>query len=254
MLPGGAAPGQTPLESMDVSGATESKATLWKTVLVEGQALFRELLAKALEADGRFQVVAQLEDPAEARQACRQTWPDLLIAEVDLPRAGGLALVEEVVRHLPGTRVLVLSSLREAWMLNRLCQIGIHGFVEKEQSLEILQEAALEVASGSTYFTAYIRRIQEQMDGQPKGRSQRLSTTEQKVLHLLTTGLTSRAIAEQLHLSPRSVETYRYRMMRKLGVARTAGLIKFALSGAANAPDKEASQVLECAASGAPQA
>jgi DNA-binding NarL/FixJ family response regulator len=201
----------------------------WQTVLVDGQALLRELLAKMLDEDGRFSVAAQLEDPAEARQICRTIWPDLLIAEVDLPHAGGMELIEDVARTLPGTRILVLSHLTEAWVLNRLWEMGIHGFVEKDQSLEILQEAAGEVASGRSYFTASICRVREQHHQNAKALSDRLTATEQKVLRLLTNGLTSRAIAQQLDLSPRSVETYRYRMMRKLGVTRMAGLIKFAL-------------------------
>jgi DNA-binding NarL/FixJ family response regulator len=113
--------------------------------------------------------------------------------------------------------------------LHRLREIGVHGFVEMNQSLEILEEAIFEVASGGTYFTALWSRIQEQLRSDPFAFTKFLSTREQEILRLVATGRTSKAIAAQLGLSLRSVETYRYRMMRKLGIQSLAGLIEFGL-------------------------
>jgi DNA-binding NarL/FixJ family response regulator len=214
---------------MEALGETRTEVNPWQTVLLEGQTLLRELLARELEAQGRFAITAQLDDPLQAREICRRTWPDFVISEIDLPRGGGLEFIEYLRRNLPGTRVLVLSHLTDGWTLNRLDELGVPGFVEKGQSLEILQEAAVEVASGHTYFTAAICRIQEKLREDPNAVVRQLNRREQAVLRLVAAGLTSRAIAQQLGLSPRSVETYRYRMMRKLGIERMAGLIRFAL-------------------------
>jgi DNA-binding NarL/FixJ family response regulator len=207
----------------------DNSATTWRTVIVESQPLFRELLAKVLSLDARFSIVASLEDAQQATEFCRTTWPDLVIVEPDLPASGGIKLIEEVVRKVPGAKVLALSQCTEAWMITRLWEIGIQGFVEKNESLEVLLEAAVEVASGRKYFTASFFKVQEQVRLEPNAGSFRLTDTEQKILRLVVSGLTSRAIAERLNLTVRSVESYRYRMMRKLGIEGTVGLIKFAL-------------------------
>src|SRR5437016_3959456 len=120
----------------------------WRTVLVDAQALLRELLARSLQADPRFSVIAQVEDPAQAREICARMCPDLVVIDVESPRVGSLDLVQYLTENRPRTRVLVLSQSQDACTVNWLHQTGVHGFVDKEQSLEILEEALVEVASG----------------------------------------------------------------------------------------------------------
>jgi two-component system, NarL family, invasion response regulator UvrY len=207
----------------------EPAVTLWKTVIVENQQLFRDLLARVLSLDPRFSVIATCDDAARAKELCADLAPDLLIAEPDLPSRRGLELLEDVVRGSAGTRVLALSQCTEPWMLRRMFEIGVHGFVEKSETLETLQNAAVEVAMGRNYFTAPFFRIQEQLRLEPEATTWRLSQTEQMILRLIAAGLTSRAIAQRLNLTLRSVESYRYRMMRKLGTGGAVGLLRFAL-------------------------
>lgn len=212
-------------------------------MLLEGQALLRDLLAKALRADPRFELVADVDDPLEAESICRQTRPDLLVADVRLPQADGIRFIAGIRGACDSTRILVLSQAADPLTLHRLRDLGVHGFVEKDQTLEILEEAMVEVASGGSYFTAVWSRAEARVRNDPKAFSRILSAREQDVLRLVAAGQTSKSIAAQLGLSLRSVETYRYRMMRKLGIATTAGLIEFGLrltltlagSGAADA-------------------
>jgi DNA-binding NarL/FixJ family response regulator len=182
-----------------------------------------------LRADSRFQLVAEIDDVAVAREICAAACPDLLIADVLSPRGDGLSFLQHVARRLPQIRLLVLSHSADPLTLQRLNDIGIHGFVEKGQSLEILEEAMVEVASGREYFTATWSRTHASLREDPASFSKFLSAREQDVLRLVAAGATNKSIAAQLGLRLRSVETYRYRMMRKLGIKTMAGLIEFGL-------------------------
>jgi DNA-binding NarL/FixJ family response regulator len=210
-------------------------STGWRTLLVDGQTLFRDLLARILELDSRFRLVGQVDHPAVARTICQEQPPDLVVADAQLPYPGGVEFLEYALT-LPATRVLVLSHSRNPLLLNHLRQLGVHGLVEKDQPLEILEEALVEVATGKRYFTAAVCQLQEALQHDPGSFSRKLNPREQQVLRLVAAGLTSKSIARELNLSPRSIETYRYRMMRKLNVENMAGLIRFALQLQAGDP------------------
>lgn len=200
----------------------------WRTVLVEDQALLRNVLAKAIRLDERFELVADVEDGLEGKRVCAELVPDLLVTDIHLPGIDGVELAGHVLKTLPTVRVLALTNLKDPFTLNRLQEIGIHGYVEKDQPLEILEEAMVEVASGHTYFTATIMTSQARLSDDPNAFSKILSARDQEILCLVAQGESSRAISERLGLSQRSVETYRYRILKKLGLKSSAELVDYA--------------------------
>ena len=121
----------------------------WRTILVEDQALLRNVLAKAIRLDQRFELVADAEDGLEGKRVCEELVPDLLITDIHLPGMDGVELAAWVIKALPSVRVLALTNMKDPFTLNRLQEIGIHGYVEKDQPLEILEEAMVEIASRS---------------------------------------------------------------------------------------------------------
>jgi DNA-binding NarL/FixJ family response regulator len=212
----------------------------WRIVLIEDQTLFRNTLAKAIRLDdqfSQFQLLGEAADGLEAKDLCLRLTPDLIVTEIDLPRLDGIELARLLFKHLPRLRVLVLSRLKDPFTLNRLCEAGIHGYLAKEEPLEFLAEAMSEVASGRTYFTAAVRQTQARLRSDPHAFPKILSCREQAILCSVAAGLTSRSIAGRLNLSPRSVETYRYRMMRKLAIANAAGLIDYAFRNGFSKPE-----------------
>lgn len=198
-----------------------------RTVLVVGQTLLRQLLANVVAADRRFALLAEAGDAREAAYACQRSHPDLVVVDIDLPQADGIDLARRLVRRVH-TRVLALSQQRDPVCLNRLHEIRVHGFVEKDQPLEIALEAMLEVGSGRTYFTAALCHTRDRLRADPDAFTKILTGREQDILRHVIEGRTSRDIAHRLNLSPRSVETFRYRLMRKLEIGTLAGLIEFA--------------------------
>lgn len=200
----------------------------WTTVLIESETLLRDLVAMRLKQDPRFQLVGEAADGPDGLDLCTRHAPHLLITEICLPGLDGIELAREVMKARPETRVLLLSSNTDPLTLARFQEAGIHGYVEKDQGIEILEDALVEVASGHSYLTAAAQRMgREKLTGvtqQDKG----LSLRERDLLWHLLRGGTSREIATRLRLSPRSIETYRHRLMRKLGVSNIAALIELA--------------------------
>jgi DNA-binding NarL/FixJ family response regulator len=210
---------------------------VWRTVLVEDQALLRNVLTKAINLDPRFELAADAEDGLEGKRVCEEVVPDLLITDIHLPGIDGVELAGHVLKHLPSVRVLALTNMKDPFTLNRLQEIGIHGYVEKDQPLEILEEAMVEVASGQTYFTATIMKNQAKLSSDPDSFSKVLSSRDQEILCLVAGGRTSKDIGERLGLSRRSVETYRYRIMKKLGLKSSAELVDYAYKNGFNRPE-----------------
>lgn len=201
----------------------------FRTVLIEGQTLLRQLLALAIRSwSDRFLLVGEAADGTEAWVACCETSPHLVVIDVQLNSTDAIEFARRLRRHLPEVRILALSNSREPVLLNRIHEIGIHGCIEKDQSIEVFEEAMSEVASGRRYVTAALAQTQQRLRSDPTAFSKVLSGREQDVLRLVAQGRTSRDIADRLALSPRSVETFRYRLMRKLEVRNAAGLIDYA--------------------------
>lgn len=203
--------------------------TAWRVALIVEQALLRNLLAQAIARIGApFELVAVAADAREAREACLRLRPRLILLDLELAQADALELARLLSRQHLGTRILALSGPTDPVSLNRLDEIGVPGFVDKDQPLAVLEEAMRAVASGKKYRTALLTTNQGRLRSDPHAFSKFLTGREQDILRLVVKGSTSRTIAHQLGLSQRSVETFRYRLMRKLEVRNIAGLMDFA--------------------------
>lgn len=200
----------------------------WKTVLVEDQALLRNVLSKTIQLDSRFEWIGDAEDGAQGLALCETHHPHLLVTDLHLPVMDGLELAKQALLRSPGTRILVLTNLKDPYTLHQLQEIGVHGYVEKDQPLEIFEEAMVEVASGCTYFTALLHRNLAQLEADDRSFIKFLSPKEQRVVALVGDGWTNRQISERLSLSIRSVETYRYRIMKRLNFQNASELADYA--------------------------
>src|SRR5262249_9070874 len=156
--------------------------------LLEGQPLLRDLLARTIQANPRFELIGQPDDLAAAQELCRLCSPELVLADVRLPSGDGIQFLQELRGQCPSARVLVLSQATDPLTLQRLKETGVHGFVEKEQSLEIVEEAMTEVAGGHSYFTPIWTRTHTQLQADPQAFSKFLSAREQAILRLVAAG------------------------------------------------------------------
>lgn len=199
-----------------------------RTVIIEDQELLRNVLVKTLEMNRDFDLLGDCADGKKGHALCMDVKPDLVVTDIDMPELDGISMAQSLIRELPAVRVLALSNLKDPFTISRLRETGIHGYVEKDQPLDILEEAMRTVAKGEHYFTALVQQVSSQLAQDPVAFSKILSRREQDVVRFVVDGLTSKEIAKRMKLHPRSVETHRYRIMKKLELKNVVDLIAYA--------------------------
>jgi two-component system, NarL family, response regulator NreC len=203
-------------------------------VLVDDHDIVRAGLRTILETEKDFQVVGEASDGQAALQIVEQLKPDILLLDLVLPKLNGLDVARSVHNISPGTQVIVLSMhSNEAYVVDAL-KIGVAGYVLKDKATEEILEAIRYVLEGERYLSppisgrvieAYIQRIQESsMDSY-----ETLSDREREVFTLAAEGHSNPEIAQMLSISPRTVETHRSNIMRKLGLRTQTDLIRYAI-------------------------
>ncbi len=199
-----------------------------KTILIEDQELLRNVLVKTLEMNSDFDLLGDCSDGRSGQALCLELKPDLVVTDVDMPELDGITMAQSLLKELPSVRILALTNLKDPFTINRLREVGIHGYVEKDQPLDILEEAMRTVAKGEHYYTAIVQQVSSQLAKDPVAFSKILSRRDQDVIRLVVDGLTSKEIAKELKLHPRSIETHRYRIMKKLELKNVVDLIAYA--------------------------
>lgn len=202
-----------------------------RILIVDDHTLVRDALCRLLESEEDIQVVAQAGSGEEALSLCRQEKPDLVILDYGLPDMDGLETTKKLMELRPKTRVLILTMYENEEYATRLIQAGASGFVVKAAATDELLSAVRKVAGDGLYVSRTImervvRRIGEPAEDSPEAL---LSNRELQVLQRLARGSTTREVAEFLDLSLSTVETYRARILEKLGLRNNSDLTRFAI-------------------------
>ena len=210
----------------------ESAAPLARILIVDDHSIVRDGLADLIEREGGLRVVGFASTGEEAVSAAQRLRPDLIIMDLMLPSLNGIDATQRIICELPRTRIIALSACHTLEQVCRVLRAGALGFVLKTSAAGELLRAIQEVTAGRQYVSPAIAALFQ--DGElsmpiPKSPFERLSSRERKVVQLIAAGSTSSDIALQLSLSRKTVDTYRGRIMVKLGVANRSALIRFAL-------------------------
>ncbi len=201
-----------------------------RIVLAEDHLVVRQSLKVLLESEEKWSVVGQADDGREAVRLVRQTQPDIAVLDLAMPLLNGLDAAREIRRESPNTRTLLLTMHKEdAYVLEAL-QAGVHGYVVKTQAAADLVCAIRDILGGKIYLSPSVSRtIVEAYLNKAIPCQNVLSSRERQVLQLIAEGKTSKAIADILSISARTAESHRARIMRKLNVHDTAGLVRYAV-------------------------
>ncbi|MGH7995565.1 MAG: response regulator [Opitutaceae bacterium] len=209
-----------------------------KVVIVEDHAMIGGLLAELCRRDFRFDVTATAGLGAEGLAAVRRCRPDLVLLDVSLPDLDGLDIAETIRRELPATRILVLSSMRDARTLMRLRALGVHGFFDKREPTFVrLAEAIRRVSEGGAYFSPVVGEVLGSLRGDPHAFHRLLSDYEQRILGLIGESKSDGEIAASLGVKASTVQSRRRDIMNKLGIHRTPKLIRFAIENGFARPE-----------------
>lgn len=202
-----------------------------RVLLADDHAILRDGLQALLEAQSDIAVVAACGEGLETVRECIRIKPEVVILDINMPYLDGIAATERITRLCPETRVLILSMHNSSEHVYRALRAGARAYVLKESAGRALIDAVRALVAGRHYFS---ESIGEHADAYFCGRAlesplERLSRREREILHLIVSGHSNVAAARLLSMSVKTVETYRSRMMSKLGLQDVPSLVKFAI-------------------------
>lgn len=194
--------------------------------LVEDHAIVREGLRAVLEAGG-LSVVGESDNVAQALDDILRLEPDVVLLDLGLRERSGLDLLMQLQGRALATRVLVLTVSDRPWHMAEAMRLGAAGYVLKGASGGEVLQAIQDVLDGRTHFTDAVAAA---ADGSgPADPMTTLSARKRQIMRMVVSGMSSAAVGNELHLSPKTVDTYRSRLMAKLGVHDLANLVRVAV-------------------------
>jgi two-component system invasion response regulator UvrY len=197
--------------------------------LLDDHTIVREGLRAVLEAAG-LSVVGESDNVATALADIERLLPDVVLLDLGLRDRSGLDLLQQLTDKSIPTRVLVLTVSERPWHVSEAVRLGAAGYLLKGSSAEEVIAAIDEVVAGRTHFSGVVAaRAVEAAGGERVDPMASLSARERQIMRMVVSGMSSAAIAGELHLSPKTVDTYRSRLMAKLGVHDVANLVRVAV-------------------------
>jgi len=206
-------------------------------LLAEDHTVVREGLRALLDAEGDIVVIGEAATGRQAVALTRKLRPAVVVMDLAMPLLNGLEATRQILKAVPGTRVLVLSAHGDDAYVERVIALGASGFLIKQTSAHILARAVREVESGNAFFSPSIaKRLHNHSEKSPdrvallKRKGVRLSSREAEVLQLIAEGQANKQVAAELGISVKTVEKHRQRLMEKLDIHDTAGLTRYAIA------------------------
>jgi DNA-binding NarL/FixJ family response regulator len=203
-----------------------------KVLLADDHSIVRAGLARIIEESGDIQVVAEASDGREAIRKATESNVDVAVVDISMPGLDGLEVITQLQTLNPKLPVLVLTMHEEEQYVIRVFSAGAMGYITKRSAPEQLVTAIRKVHSGSRYLSDSAAELLalHVAKGTP-GRSllDSLSNREIQVLRRLAMGQTTREIAEAYNISTKTVDTYRFRLLRKLNLRNNTELSRFAI-------------------------
>ncbi len=208
----------------------ENKARI---VIVDDHPIVREGLADLINKEDDLVVCGEAEDAYQAMAVIRELEPDVAIVDISLQDTSGLELIKDIKVQYPGLPVLTLSMHDESLYAERALRAGAKGYIMKREATTNVVIAIRRVLNGQVYLSERMatKMVDKIVGGKPEESSsgiERLTDRELEVFSLLGEGKGTRKISERLHLSVKTIETYRSRIKEKLNLTSASELLQHA--------------------------
>ena len=206
-----------------------------KVFLADDHKMFRDGLKAQLDNVEEMVVVGEASDGREAVKMLEELKPDVAVIDVAMPMLNGIEATRNVLKSLPDLKIVMLSMLADQMYVVEALKAGASGYLLKEESFNQLLEAIKIVLSGKVFLSKSIEEVMMEdlvrqiRSGDMEKNTDPLTDREREVLQLIAEGHTSREIADILHVSVSTVDTHRKKIMDKLSIHNTSGLVKYAL-------------------------
>jgi DNA-binding NarL/FixJ family response regulator len=206
-----------------------------KVFLADDHAVVRDGLQALLEGEHDISVVGSASNGRDAVRQVQKFDPDVVIMDIAMPELNGIEATARICEACPAIRVIILSMHDTSEHIFQALKAGARGYLIKESAGKEVIAAVHAVYSGRRYLSQKIEEkvietyIENRKTLPDRSPLEKLSLREREILQLVVEGKTSAEIAESLFISPKTVETYRSRLMQKLGINDLPGLVKFAI-------------------------
>ena len=200
-----------------------------RVVLADDHQIVRQGVRALLERQG-FEVVGEAEDGNEAVRLATRFKPDVAVLDIAMPSLNGIDAAREIRRVSPDTRTILLTMFSEDHRLVEALRAGVSGYLLKTRAVEDLERAIHEVCRGGVYLSRGLSQdvVEAYLNRTPLATVE-LSPRERQVLQLVAEGKTTKEVASLLGVSVKTAESHRTRIMSKLDIHETAGLVRYAI-------------------------
>lgn len=215
-----------------------------RILLADDHALIRSGIATLLQGNADFSIIGEAKDGEEAVQKAKELNPDVVVIDLSMPKLSGVEATKIIKKKFPNIRVLVLTMHENEEYVYQILKSGAGGYVLKSAGKEELSSAIRAVARGEKFFSprvsqimaeGYLRRAEED-ELIRRQEDVPLTRREKEILALVANGLTNQQIADQLYISPRTVDTHRTNIMQKLDIHDVVNLVRYAIEHGITAP------------------
>jgi DNA-binding NarL/FixJ family response regulator len=206
-----------------------------RIVVADDHPLFRRGVVEAVKQDRSFVIVGEAETVAEAWNAIEQAKPDVAVLDIEMNGEQAIAIARRIRDEELAVRVLFLTMHREESIFNEAIDAGAAGYVLKDAAAREIVAAIRAVAAGGSYISpaisSFLMRRAERASAlrNEKPALEQLTTSERRILKMISQGKTSKEVADELAISYRTVENHRANICTKLGLSGTNALLRFAL-------------------------
>jgi DNA-binding NarL/FixJ family response regulator len=206
-----------------------------RVMIVDDHPLFRQGLRQAVEGDLRFEVVGEADNGQKALDLISQLSPDVVVLDVNLPGLNGLEVAAALRAKKSKVALVILTMLKDEQAFNRALNLGIHGYVLKENITDEILNCIAAVSRNEAYvspsMSEFLLRRRSRADSlaSHKPGLEDLTVAEKRILKRVASGKTTREIAAELFISPRTVESHRANICEKLELTGSNRLLQFAL-------------------------
>jgi DNA-binding NarL/FixJ family response regulator len=205
-----------------------------RVLLVDDHPIVRAGIRAELERMKSVEVVGEASDGRQGLEMVRDRHPDLVFMDISMAGLNGLEATERLVKEFPGVRVIILSRHQNEEYYWHALRVGASGYLLKKAAIAELGAAVQRVTAGEIYLSREIsqklrKKLPLQQFAMAKNPLEQLSSRQREILQLLAEGQTTKAIAQVLKLSPKTIEYHRTQLMERLSIFDVPGLVRFAL-------------------------
>ena len=200
-------------------------------LLTDDHALVRSGIRRLLEDRGQFEIVGEADCGEDGLALAINLAPDVILMDINMPGIGGVEACRRILQRNPAQKIIVLTIHSEQTFPKRMLEIGAKGYLTKDCGVDEMLEAIKQVNNGGAYIAPSIAQqlALSLLPGNGPNPIDRLSRREFQVMLMISHGLTNAAISDKLCLSPKTISTYRLRLLEKLGAQNEVDLLKIAV-------------------------